>query len=110
MPPGEPRDALEAHRGAREQGVGDAELARARALVERLLPSGLVEYERRAVIHMRGVFTPYPFQANTHGLPREIVLENTITSAAVSAARSSASWRPAIFMTVRAYRNAAGVN
>lgn len=46
-----------------------------RALVERLLPGGLVEYERNAVIHMRGVFTPYPFQANTYGLPREVVLE-----------------------------------
>ena len=46
-----------------------------RELVERLLPGGLVEYERRAVIHLCGVFTPYPFQANTYGLPREVVLE-----------------------------------
>ncbi len=46
-----------------------------RALVERLLPGGLVEYERRAVIHLSGVFTPYPFQANTYGLPRETVLD-----------------------------------
>jgi protoporphyrinogen oxidase len=46
-----------------------------RALVERALPGGLVEYERRAVIHLHGVFTPYPFQANTHGLPREVVLD-----------------------------------
>src|SRR5262249_20807709 len=46
-----------------------------RALVERLLPGGLVEYERNAAIHLRGVFTPYPFQANTFGLPREVVLD-----------------------------------
>lgn len=46
-----------------------------RALVERLLPGGIVEYERRAFIHLHGVFTPYPFQANTHGLPREVVLD-----------------------------------
>jgi protoporphyrinogen oxidase len=46
-----------------------------RALVERALPGGLVEYERKAVIHLHGVFTPYPFQANTHGLPRDIVLD-----------------------------------
>jgi protoporphyrinogen oxidase len=46
-----------------------------KALVERLLPGQFVEHERRAVIHLRGVFTPYPFQANTYGLPREIVLE-----------------------------------
>lgn len=46
-----------------------------RALVERLLPGQLVEHERRAVIHLGGTFTPYPFQANTFGLPREVVLE-----------------------------------
>lgn len=44
-------------------------------LVHQLLPGGLVEYERKAVIHSHGVFTAYPFQANTYGLPREIVLE-----------------------------------
>jgi len=44
-------------------------------LVNSILPGELVEYERRAVIHSHGVFTPYPFQANTYGLPREIVLE-----------------------------------
>ncbi|MCX8091637.1 MAG: FAD-dependent oxidoreductase [Verrucomicrobiae bacterium] len=46
-----------------------------RALVERLLPGQLIEHERRAVIHLAGAFTPYPFQANTYGLPREIVLD-----------------------------------
>ncbi|MEQ1861142.1 MAG: FAD-dependent oxidoreductase [Chthoniobacteraceae bacterium] len=49
--------------------------AEIRTLVERLLPGGLVEYERRAVIHMCGAFTLYPFQANTYGLPREVVLD-----------------------------------
>ncbi len=44
-------------------------------LVNRLLPGGLVEYERKAVIFSHGVFTLYPFQANTYGLPRDIVLE-----------------------------------
>jgi protoporphyrinogen oxidase len=44
-------------------------------LVNRLLPGGLVEYERKAVIFSHDVFTLYPFQANTYGLPREIVLE-----------------------------------
>src|SRR4051812_36261402 len=44
-------------------------------LVNRLLAGQLVEHERKAVIHMHGVFTPYPFQANTYGLPREVVLE-----------------------------------
>jgi protoporphyrinogen oxidase len=44
-------------------------------LVNRLLPNKLVEYERKAVIFSHGVFTLYPFQANTYGLPREVVLE-----------------------------------
>jgi protoporphyrinogen oxidase len=51
----------------RNQGIKD--------LVNRLLPGELVEHERKAVIHLKGVFTPYPFQANTFGLPREVVLE-----------------------------------
>src|SRR5205807_5666055 len=44
-------------------------------LAQKLLPGQLVEHERKAVIHMHGVFTPYPFQANTYGLPREVVLD-----------------------------------
>lgn len=44
-------------------------------LVHRLLGGQLAEYERRAVIHLCGAFTPYPFQANTYGLPREVVME-----------------------------------
>jgi protoporphyrinogen oxidase len=30
---------------------------------------------RRAWIHSHGVYTPYPFQANTHGLPTDVVKE-----------------------------------
>ncbi len=44
-------------------------------LIPSLLPGGLVEYSRRAVIHLAGCYTLYPFQANTYGLPREIVLD-----------------------------------
>jgi protoporphyrinogen oxidase len=44
-------------------------------LAQTLLPGQLAEHERKAVIHMHGVYTPYPFQANTYGLPREVVLE-----------------------------------
>ena len=46
-----------------------------RALVEKLLPGGLVEYERKAVIHLQGKFTPFPFQANTAGLPAQTTLD-----------------------------------
>jgi protoporphyrinogen oxidase len=44
-------------------------------LVRKLLPGQLAEHERKAVIHLHGAFTPYPFQANTYGLPRDVVLE-----------------------------------
>lgn len=46
-----------------------------KGLVQKLLPGQLVEHERKAVIHLKGKFTPYPFQANTYGLPPEIVLD-----------------------------------
>jgi protoporphyrinogen oxidase len=46
-----------------------------KALVQKLLPGQLAEHERKAVIHLHGAFTPYPFQANTYGLPREVVLD-----------------------------------
>ena len=35
----------------------------------------MLEHERRAVIFSKGVFTEYPFQANTYGLPPEVVLD-----------------------------------
>lgn len=41
-----------------------------KALVRKLLPGGLVEHGRKAVIHLCDTFTPYPFQANTYGLLR----------------------------------------
>ncbi len=44
-----------------------------RALVERLLPSLFQPHERRAAIYSKSVTTPYPFQANTFGLPTDVV-------------------------------------
>lgn len=46
-----------------------------RGLVERLLPGALTRHERRALIFSEGVYTPYPFQANLHGLPLGVVRE-----------------------------------
>jgi protoporphyrinogen oxidase len=44
-----------------------------KALVhERLLPDGLVTVARRAAVFTRGVFTRFPYQVNTHGLPAEV--------------------------------------
>lgn len=48
---------------------------RAIALVESLLPGALEVVERRAYIHTRGATLPFPFQANLHGLPPEVVVE-----------------------------------
>lgn len=46
-----------------------------RALVVRLLPDGLARHARRAFIYSKGVLTPYPFQANTYGLPPDVIRE-----------------------------------
>lgn len=46
-----------------------------RAWVRGLLPDGWAELSRSAWIHSHGVLTPYPFQANTAGLPLEVRLE-----------------------------------
>jgi protoporphyrinogen oxidase len=48
---------------------------RIRALVEGLAPGAFASHERRALIHSKGVLTPYPFQANLHGLPLPVVKE-----------------------------------
>ena len=50
-----------------------------KALVhEQLLPDGLVTVARRAAVFTRGVFTRFPYQVNTHGLPAEVVAENLL--------------------------------
>lgn len=46
-----------------------------RALVQELLPGGWTDLHRSAWIHSHSVQTPYPFQANTAGLPLEVRLE-----------------------------------
>jgi len=48
---------------------------RTRRLVSDLLGDRLLEVERRARIFSHGVYTHYPFQANTFGLPAEVVTE-----------------------------------
>lgn len=51
------------------------------ALVEELLPGALETIERRAAIRSRGVTLPFPFQANLHGLPAEVVVECIVGAA-----------------------------
>lgn len=50
-----------------------------RQLVDTLwLPNELVSIQRKAAVFSRGVFTRYPYQVNTHGLPPEVVAENIV--------------------------------
>jgi protoporphyrinogen oxidase len=44
-------------------------------LIARLLPDAFNSIERLAAIHSKSTTTPYPFQANTYGLPPEVVKE-----------------------------------
>lgn len=44
-------------------------------LIQKLLPTGFKNHSRRAFIYSKGVYTPYPFQANTYRLPKEVVKE-----------------------------------
>jgi protoporphyrinogen oxidase len=44
-------------------------------LVARILPGAFNSHERLAAIYSKGTVTPYPFQANTHGLPPEVIKE-----------------------------------
>jgi protoporphyrinogen oxidase len=42
------------------------------------LADGLVSIQRKAAVFSRGVFTRFPYQVNTHGLPPEVIAENLI--------------------------------
>ncbi len=44
-------------------------------LVARILPNAFSAHERLAAIYSNGTTTPYPFQANTYGLPPEVIKE-----------------------------------
>jgi protoporphyrinogen oxidase len=47
----------------------------AKSLVRKLLGDDLISVERNSRVFSKGVYTPYPFQANTYGLPPRIVKE-----------------------------------
>jgi len=48
---------------------------RAMALVDDLIPGTLATVTRKAFIQSMGALLPFPFQANLHGLPAEVVAE-----------------------------------
>jgi len=46
-----------------------------KSLVAWLLPDAFASPSRRAYIYSQGTYTEYPFQANTYGLPKEVIKE-----------------------------------
>jgi protoporphyrinogen oxidase len=46
-----------------------------RELIDNLLPGKFRPHERLAAIYSKSVTTPYPFQANTYGLPPQVIKE-----------------------------------
>jgi protoporphyrinogen oxidase len=44
-----------------------------KALIFDLLPDGWIRGERASFIHYKDTYTPFPFQAHTHGLPAEVI-------------------------------------
>jgi len=44
-------------------------------LIRNLLGGNLTSHRRNSYIYSHGVFTPYPFQANLHGLPPKVIKE-----------------------------------
>lgn len=73
-------------------------------LVARLLPGAFRECERHAAIWSHGALLPYPFQANLHGLPPEVVAECLLGAVEAHAAArpaqeatSFADWSERVF-------------
>ena len=47
-------------------------------LIAKILPNAFNTYERLSAIYSKSTTTPYPFQANTYGLPPEVIKECVI--------------------------------
>ncbi|MCA9667995.1 MAG: FAD-dependent oxidoreductase [Myxococcales bacterium] len=47
-------------------------------LLQRLLDGNLVRQARRSFCYSRGVYTEYPYQAHTFGLPAEVIADNIL--------------------------------
>jgi protoporphyrinogen oxidase len=66
-----------------------------RRLVESALSEEPLQIERKARIFSQGVFTHYPFQANTYGLPKEVIAE--CLTGFIEAGSNKAKGRPVTF-------------
>ncbi len=65
----------------------------AHALAQEVLPGGWLTIERHAAIRSCGVFTRYPYQVNTHGLPPAVIAENVLGFIAAHLGESGAELR-----------------
>jgi protoporphyrinogen oxidase len=66
-------------------------------LVDELLPGQMVPIARRARIFSHGVLTRYPYQANLHGLPPEVIKECLLGVIEATRAGGEADATPANF-------------
>ena len=76
-------------------------------LIARILPDAFDFHERRASIYSKSVETPYPFQANTFGLPPEVVKDCLIGF--VESMRPSENGAPRNFYDWSLYTFGAGI-
>ena len=65
----------------------------ARALAHEVLPGGWLTVQRRAAIRSHGVFTRYPYQVNTSGLPPAVAAENVLGFVAAQLGEAGAELR-----------------
>jgi protoporphyrinogen oxidase len=65
-----------------------------RDLVHTLLPRCFESVERKSLIYSKGVYTGYPFQANTYGLPREVIRECVVGFVEALLKRGESAGRP----------------
>ena len=66
-----------------------------REMVHSMLPQSFESVERKSLIYSKGVFTGYPFQANTYGLPREVIRECVVGFVEALLKHGDAEDRPA---------------
>jgi len=66
-----------------------------REMIHSLLPRAFESVERKSLIYSKGVYTGYPFQANTYGLPREVIRECVVGFVEALLQRGEAEARPA---------------
>jgi protoporphyrinogen oxidase len=66
-----------------------------RELIHSLLPRSFASVTRQSLIYSKGVYTGYPFQANTYGLPREVIRECVVGFVEALLKRGESEEKPA---------------